>query len=135
MFVTRTLAGLALALACGYGVLATMGVGWSLMGLIADPEDRLWSALLGPAGGLALAGVVHAVPPLWRTARTGDEQSAAHRRFWLAWLAVLPLNALLYWAVFVQVFYTAMALPVIAGLLLAERYAESRQRHPARSRS
>jgi hypothetical protein len=130
MLVTRTLAGLALVFACGYAVLATVGIGWSIVGLLTalDNPDSIWAVPIVLTSTLAIAGVRHAAPALWRT-RTGEDRTLAHRRFWLAWLAVLPLGALLYWVAFMQVAYTAMALPVAAVLLLGERYVRSRHDH------
>ena len=131
MIVTRTLAGLALVFACGYAVLAAVAIGWSIVALAGSPKDpdSIWAVPIVLTGALAIAGVCHATPALWRTSRTGEERTAAHRRFWLAWLAVLPLGALLYWVAFAQVAYTAMALPVVALLLLAEHYVQSRHDH------
>ena len=131
MIVTRTLAGLALLLACGYGAFAAVVPTWAVVDVMADPDepDGWWALPLVLAGALAVAGVVRAGPPLWRTARTGEDRALAHRRFWLAWLAVLPLGALLFWVALAQVLYTAMALPVAALALLAEHYVQSRHDH------
>ena len=137
MIVTRTLAGLVLllacgyvVLACGYAVMAAVAIGWSIVAVFSsDDPERIWAVPIVLAGALAIAGVRHAAPALWRTARTGEERSSAHRRFWLAWLAVLPFSVLFYWVAFVQVAFTAMALPVVALLLLAERYIQSGHDH------
>ena len=138
MIVTRALAACALVFLAGYGLLLAAAALSLPIDYARAPDDYdvgwWWPVALLAAAAAGVAGAVRALPAPWRTARQGSGRGQALRRFCVAWLAVLPGGLLLYLPGMAQLLYTALVLPGVIVLLLAER-AASRPRRATRARA
>jgi hypothetical protein len=117
----RMIAVVALAATAGYGVfIAVFGVGLAVDCSI-NPEhcdDPAWFSLAtGVATALALVSVCGAMSPLWAAARNADRDRRPFRRFGVAWFVALLWGLLTFWPAAAQILYTALALPVMLGVL------------------